>query len=118
MSGATVRIERFFQLSLLGLVASGYLAVAGSGFLDLPTVVLTAAGLMLRALCICGLVKLRLSERGATTITLLYAVFFAVDYLALRGEELGPPPEQGPARLLVAARVGGTRLIDNVAVAQ
>ena len=37
-----------------------------------------------------------------------------VDYLALTGPDLGPIPESGPARLLVAARVGTTRLIDNV----
>ena len=37
-----------------------------------------------------------------------------VDYLALTGADLGPAPETGPARLLVAARVGATRLIDNV----
>ncbi|PZS15988.1 MAG: pantoate--beta-alanine ligase, partial [Pseudonocardiales bacterium] len=37
-----------------------------------------------------------------------------VDYLALRAEDLGPVPTRGPARLLVAARVGRTRLIDNV----
>ncbi len=38
----------------------------------------------------------------------------AVDYLALTDPRLGPAPSQGPARLLVAAKVGGTRLIDNV----
>ena len=39
-----------------------------------------------------------------------------VDYLAVRADDLGPAPEHGSARLLVAARVGSTRLIDNVAV--
>ncbi|MEU5693461.1 pantoate--beta-alanine ligase [Actinosynnema sp. NPDC020468] len=39
-----------------------------------------------------------------------------LDYLELRAPDLGPAPENGDARLLVAARVGATRLIDNVAV--
>jgi pantoate--beta-alanine ligase len=39
-----------------------------------------------------------------------------VDYLELRAADLGEIPEHGAARLLVAARVGSTRLIDNVEV--
>ncbi|MEV6274365.1 pantoate--beta-alanine ligase [Nocardia sp. NPDC051832] len=39
-----------------------------------------------------------------------------VDYLELRSTTLEPAPVTGNARLLVAARVGATRLIDNVPV--
>jgi len=37
-----------------------------------------------------------------------------VDYLELRDPALGAPPHHGPARLLVAARIASTRLIDNI----
>jgi transglutaminase-like putative cysteine protease len=80
---AAVSVERFFQFSLLGLVASGYLAVAGSGYLDAPTVLLTAAGLFLRGLLIYGLVRFEISERAATIATVAYSAFYVADYLAL-----------------------------------
>ncbi|SCL14758.1 pantoate--beta-alanine ligase [Micromonospora inyonensis] len=39
-----------------------------------------------------------------------------LDYLVLTDPDLEPGPVAGPARLLVAARVGTTRLIDNMAI--
>lgn len=38
------------------------------------------------------------------------------DYLELRGPWLEPTPVVGPSRLLVAARFGTTRLLDNIAI--
>jgi pantoate--beta-alanine ligase len=40
----------------------------------------------------------------------------SLDYLQLRDAELGPVRAGEPGRLLVAARVGSTRLLDNIAI--
>jgi pantoate--beta-alanine ligase len=40
-----------------------------------------------------------------------------VDYLELRGADLGPLQADRPGRLLIAARLGNTRLLDNIAIA-
>src|SRR4051794_22003114 len=82
-AGAALSVERFFQFSLLGLVASGYLAVEGSGYLDIPTIALTTSGLLLRAILICGILRLELSDRLTTIVTVAYSVFFFADYFLL-----------------------------------
>src|ERR1700687_892827 len=82
-TGVASPVDRFFQFSLLGLLASGYLAVAGSGYLDTPTIALTAIGLVLRGVMICGCLRIAPSDRAVTSVTLSYIAFFAVDYFLL-----------------------------------
>ena len=80
---AAVSVERFYRFALLGLVASGFLAVAGSGYLDMPTMVLVAAGLALRGLAVAGVAKLEISDGAAAAAIAAYAGFFLLDLLAL-----------------------------------
>src|SRR5438270_4396653 len=72
-------VERFFQFSVLGLLASGYLAVVGSGFLDIPTTVLMAAALLLRACYSAGLVYYEIPPRAVNLVTLAYMGIYAID---------------------------------------
>ena len=62
-------VERFFQFSVLG-----------SGYLDLPTAILTLAALCLRSLMIAGIVKLDVPGRIVTALTVLYIGFYPIDY--------------------------------------
>lgn len=87
-AGGSVSVERFFQFALLGLVASGFLAVAASGYLDVPTVTLTTAGLALRGLMISGWPRLEISERAITVLTAIYAAFFLLDCFVISKELL------------------------------
>src|SRR5271163_4920226 len=79
-AGVASQVDRFFELSLLGLLASGFLAVAGSGYLDVPTVVLTSAALLTRALLVAGVIRFELPPLVVTLLTLAYIAFYPVDY--------------------------------------
>ena len=80
MPRSAAAVEKFFQLSLLGMVASGFLAIAGSGYLDASTTLLMAAGLLLRGAMAAGLLHLEISERTITVLTIAYIGFYPLDY--------------------------------------
>ena len=82
-SASTVSVDRYFDLSVLGLVTSGYFAVLGSGYLDIATAVVTALGLFLRALMVTGLLRLSISSRVTVAATIAYIGFYPLDYLFL-----------------------------------
>lgn len=59
--------------------------------------------------------KAATSESQATE-QLLQAGFDCVDYVAIRDAATLGPAGDGPRRILAAAKIGGTRLIDNMAI--
>jgi protein-glutamine gamma-glutamyltransferase len=73
-------VQVFFEFSLLGMLAAGYLAVVASGYLDWPAALLTLAGLCLRALMAAGVLEFQISGRWVAALTLLYAGFYSIDY--------------------------------------
>jgi transglutaminase-like putative cysteine protease len=80
---ATAVVERFYQFSLLGMLASGYFALAGA--LDLPTAIAMLAALAARALMASGVVRLNLSGRIATALGLLCMGFYPLDQRYVSG---------------------------------
>jgi protein-glutamine gamma-glutamyltransferase len=76
-------VERFFQFSLLGLITSAYFALAGSGYLDRPTLVLTFVGLLVRAAMVAGLLRVEISINVASVAALGYIAFFPFDFYFL-----------------------------------
>ncbi len=77
---AVLSVERFLDFSLLGLAAAGFFAIAGSGYLDVPTVAFTVGVLALRAFVLADLIPLRISNRGITIACLCSGLLFAADY--------------------------------------
>jgi len=79
--------------ALLPILASGtggqrYLAVPVPGNLDTVTIMLTAAGLLLRGLLIYGFVQFDISERSSTLVTVGYTGFYILDYFVFSREFL------------------------------
>jgi transglutaminase-like putative cysteine protease len=72
-------VDRFFEFALLGMLASGYFALAGSGYLDWPTATLALVAMSFRGLMAAGVIELRIPNRVTLAIMLLATGFFPLD---------------------------------------
>ncbi len=81
-------VERFFQFSLLGMLASGFFAVASSGYLDWPTQAVVLLALVFRCAKVAGLIDFKLPPRAVGVFTIAYLGFYPIDYEYVSGSLL------------------------------
>lgn len=76
-------VDRFYQLAVLGLVASGYAGVALTGYLETSMLVFMGLALLARALQIFEVIRLVLPARLVEMCALACIVFYPIDYFYL-----------------------------------
>src|SRR2546427_10451422 len=76
-------IDRYFIVSLYLLVLVGFGTLAGTGGLDLATVLLVGGALAFRGYLLTKRQNFGIPERWTTPLTILYFVFYASDYFLL-----------------------------------
>jgi hypothetical protein len=82
-SSTARRVEHFFQISLILLLANGFFAILFTGTLDPIISVVMAAALLLRLLRALDVVRFDLPKWAVTVFSLLYIVFYPLDYLLI-----------------------------------
>lgn len=81
--------ERFFQWSLFLLLVTGFVALAGTGKLDFPSLALVVPALLLRGYFLVFQKDVLLPERWTSYLTIIYFAFYAADYLYLSRSFVG-----------------------------
>ena len=76
-------IEYYFQWCLYCLATVGFIALAGTGGLDVLTLSAMFSALLLRGYFLWRRQPVAISERWTTPLTLLYFGFFAADYFVI-----------------------------------
>ena len=74
-------IDHYFELALYLLVLTGFATLAGTGGLDLPSIILVAIPLAVRGYLLAKRRQFVIAERWTTPLSIVYFVFFALDYL-------------------------------------
>jgi protein-glutamine gamma-glutamyltransferase len=76
-------IDHYFELALYLMVLTGFGTLAGTGGLDLPSILLVGIALAIRGYLLAKRRHFVISERWTTPLSVAYFFFFAVDYLAV-----------------------------------
>jgi transglutaminase-like putative cysteine protease len=76
-------IDYYFDISLYLLVLAGFGALASTGGLDIPSVVVVGLALAARGYLVFQRKSATISESWTTPLTLAYFAFFAADYLLI-----------------------------------
>jgi len=75
-------IDHYFEVALYLLVLAGFVTLATSGGLDLPSQLITGFALAVRGVMLARRYQFVISERWTTPLSIIYFAFFAADYFA------------------------------------
>lgn len=75
-------IDQYFEIALYLLVLTGFGTLAGTGGLDLASIVLVGSALAVRGYLLAKRRTFVISERWTTPLSIAYFFFFAIDYFA------------------------------------
>ncbi|PYX94932.1 MAG: hypothetical protein DMG71_11050 [Acidobacteria bacterium] len=81
-------IQIYFEVSLYLLVLTGFGALASTGALDFPTVLLVGIALLLRGYLLATRRTITVPQRWTNYLTLVYLAFYLADYFLLSGSFL------------------------------
>jgi len=88
-SAAHPVIQRFFEISLYFLVFTGFAILAGTGKLDGLSLIFGMSALVAKGYLLLRRVDINLPERWTTYFTVIYLVFFALDYFLISQTFIG-----------------------------
>lgn len=84
-SHVSALVERYFQVSLFLLVATGFATLISTGRLDPLSVLFVGIALVLRAYLLLKRREIKIPERWTTYFTLIYVLVFVVDLFMISG---------------------------------
>ena len=115
-------VEHHYQVALLGLVASGYLAIVTGGMLDLAATLLTGLALLARTLMVFGLLRWTPPKRFEGIAGLCYLAFFPFDWYFFSEDWIAAPVHLllflGVLRLFTAQTQRDYRFVQTLALLQ